>query len=321
MKHLDLFSGIGGFALAVDTVWPGSEHIFCDNDPFCQQVLKKHWPDSKIYGDIKSITKESAIADTSDYRGREPSRGRAYFTGFRTGAPGNLCDLLTGGFPCQPFSHAGRRQGTEDDRYLWPEMFRIIRDFKPSWVVAENVRGLATWNDGLVLEQVCTDLESEGYEVQPFIIPAVAVNAPHRRDRIWIVAHRSGDRRIGEGQAVTDENGQPRFEETRELEGGLERPHSNDSYTPSKGLEGSEWQIQQRARGRPTPSGRGKSYSWHDNWLEVATELCGVDDGLPAGVDRFKLTKSAHRQQRLKSLGNAIVPQVAMEIFKAIKAI
>src|SRR4029077_4695613 len=94
------------------------------------------------------------------------------------------------GFPCQPFSAAGKRRGTEDDRHLWPEMFRIIQTFKPTWIVAENVRGLATWNNGLVLEQVCTDLEGQGYEVQPFIIPAVAVNAPHRRDRIWFVAYK-----------------------------------------------------------------------------------------------------------------------------------
>lgn len=105
--------------------------------------------------------------------------------------------ILTGGFPCQPFSHAVRRKGTADDRYQWPNMFRVIQNVKPDWVIAENVRGLITWNEGMVFEQVCTDLESEGYEVQPFIIPACAVNAPHRRDRVWIIAHRTDSRAKG----------------------------------------------------------------------------------------------------------------------------
>src|SRR3990167_2513951 len=129
MFHLDLFSGIGGFAITVDEVWPGSEHIFCDNDKFCQQVLKKHWPNSKIYGDIREITKENFIANAPNDNGGQPSksrRGRAHSIRLDDKTSRSIF-LLTGGFPCQPFSQAGKRKGTDDDRYLWPEMLRVIR--------------------------------------------------------------------------------------------------------------------------------------------------------------------------------------------------
>lgn len=162
MKHIDLFSGIGGFALAVDWAFPEAEHIFCEIDPFCQKVLKKHWPQSKIYNDVKTLK-------TNDF-------GRV--------------DLLTGGFPCQPFSVAGKQRAQNDDRHLWPEMFRIIKECRPCWVIGENVAGIVN----LALEQVCADLESEGYEVWPIIVPACAVNAPHRRDRVWIIAHDRSER-------------------------------------------------------------------------------------------------------------------------------
>jgi len=292
MKHIDLFSGIGGFALAVDTVWPGSEHIFCDNDPFCQQILKKHWPNSKIYGDIRTLTN----TESEQNRGLQQSRFQSHT---RT--------ILTGGFPCQPFSQAGRRQGTADDRYLWPEMFRVIREFKPTWVIAENVRGLVTWNEGMVLEQVCADLESEGYEVQPLIIPAVAVNAPHRRDRVWFIAYRTG-------------RGQRSSESERDRQRKPEAQTGNDNSDATNTESQGEWAESELSRSREKLGSSDRAYSWNKNWIEVATELCGVDDGLPAELDGFKLTKSAHRRERLKSLGNAIVPQVAIEIMRAIKS-
>lgn len=290
MKHLDLFSGIGGFAIAVDSVWPQSEHIFCDNDKFCQAVLKKHWPNAKIYGDIRTITNTANNGldrcDTKSGMEGEKSKNIEQQWSRRSGWTEGCDwkpDILTGGFPCQPFSQAGKRRGTEDDRYLWPEMFRVIREFKPTWVIAENVRGLVTWNEGLVLEQVCTDLESEGYEVQPLIIPAVAVNAPHRRDRVWFIAHRTGEGRTGNG------------------------------------LEG------QGRLGQRSGAGEGKEQSsaghlpdWNQNWIEVATEFCSVDDGLPAELGDFACSKAQHRDGQLKAYGNAIVPQVAAQIMQSI---
>jgi DNA-cytosine methyltransferase len=162
MTHASLFSGIGGFDLAAE--WMGWQNVFnCEIDPFCRKVLAYHFPEAKQYEDVK----------TTD------------FTIHR----GNI-DVLTGGFPCQPFSLAGKRKGSDDNRYLWPEMLRAIREIKPRWVVGENVFGIVNWSDGMVFEQVQSDLEDEGYEVQPYIIPACAVDAPHRRDRVWFVAHR-----------------------------------------------------------------------------------------------------------------------------------
>lgn len=274
MNHIDLFSGIGGFALAVDTVWPNSTHTFCEIDPYCRAVLQKHWPQSHIHEDIRTFT------NTTDARiERMQERENEVF-------------LLTGGFPCQPFSQAGQRRGTADDRYLWPEMFRVIQEFAPEWVIAENVRGLVTWSEGLVLEQVCTDLENEGYEVQPIIIPAVAVNAPHRRDRVWIIAHTTNKNDSDSTSA--------RWAWDRIQGEGRPRQFSRDG----ENQERKESTIQT---------------AWDGNWLEVATELCGVDDGLSAELDGFKLSKARHRKERLKALGNAIVPQIAIEIMKAIK--
>lgn len=161
MKHASIFSGLGGFDLAAE--WMGWDNVFsCEINPFCNTILKYYWPHAIHYTDIRQT-------DFTPWRGK--------------------VDILTGGFPCQPFSSAGKRKGTDDDRYLWPEMLRAIREIQPTWIIGENVRGLVTWNDGMVFEQVCADLEAEGYEVQPFIIPAAGVNAPHRRERIWFIAY------------------------------------------------------------------------------------------------------------------------------------
>lgn len=241
ITHYDLFAGIGGFSLALERVFYDREirHIFIERDDFCRAVLQKHWPDGEYYEDIREFNR--------DYEAR-----------VRDGAV-----ILTGGFPCQPFSGAGKRKGTEDDRFLWPEMLRSIQFIKPDWIIAENVSGLLSINGGLVFEQVCLDLENQGYEVQSFIIPACAKNAPHRRDRIWIIANTIGDRL---------QKTRPEFETT-----GIARADFCD---------------------------------WNTNWLEVATKFCRVDDGLPKRLDRTL---------RLKALGNAIVPQIAEEIFKGIK--
>jgi len=177
MRHGSLFSGIGGFDLAAE--WAGWANVFhCEINPFCQKVLKHYWPDAETFTDITKT-------DFSKYEG--------------------TIDIISGGFPCQPYSisMAGKRLGKEDDRHLWPFMLDAIRAIKPRWVVGENVRGLANWSEGLVFEEVHTDLEAAGYEVQAFILPAASVNAPHRRDRIWFVAQNAMfGRRVhgGDGQ-------------------------------------------------------------------------------------------------------------------------
>jgi DNA (cytosine-5)-methyltransferase 1 len=167
MTHGSLFSGIGGFDLAAE--WMGWENLFhCEWNEFGQKVLNHYWPDAELFTDITK-------SDFTKYA--------------------NQIDILSGGFPCQPYSHAGKRLGKEDERHLWPEMCRAIRQIQPTWVVGENVSGLISWNGGLVFDEVQTDLEAEGYEVFPVVLPACAVNAPHRRDRVWFVAY-SEDRRI-----------------------------------------------------------------------------------------------------------------------------
>lgn len=163
MRHGSLFSGIGGFDVASE--WMGWDNIFhCEWNEFGQQILKYYWPQAISYGDITKT-------DFTVHRG--------------------TIDILTGGFPCQPYSTAGKRLGKEDDRHLWPEMLRAIREIQPTWIVGENVRGLTNWNGGMVFHEVQADLEAEGYEVTPFLLPACAVNAPHRRDRIWFIAYSS----------------------------------------------------------------------------------------------------------------------------------
>ncbi|GAB6010824.1 DNA cytosine methyltransferase [Viscerimonas tarda] len=160
MTHGSLFSGIGGFDLAAQ--WCGWTNVFqCENDEFCRKVLKQNFTNIELYGDIKDT-------DFSRYKG--------------------TIDVVSGGFPCQPFSCSGRQRGTADNRYLWPEMFRAIRTIAPKWVVAENVCGILSISNGMVLEQVLSDLESEGYEVQTFVVPACGKNSFQYRKRVWIIA-------------------------------------------------------------------------------------------------------------------------------------
>lgn len=333
MIHLDLFSGIGGFAYAVDQVWPGAEHIFCEYDPdspddkqFCQQVIKKHWKGSTIYGDIRRL-----ITDTENQR--EGGLRLEWQPDAESTEPGGAdkrrINLVTGGFPCQSFSQAGQRRGIDDDRYLWPEMFRIIQFTKPEWVIAENVRGIITWEQGMVFEQVCSDLEAEGYEVQPFIIPAVAVNAPHRRDRVWFVAHAIDDgqgrtkRRGNDKKGGVSKINRPENDATGQSERTAEdRRNDRHDATP-------ENSVSQRSRGRSqnrrqvlerqSAEIQNEGSTWESAWIEVATELCSVDDGLSARMGDFTISKSAHRTAQIRGYGNAIVPQVAMQIMYAIR--
>ena len=187
LKILDLFSGLGGFSLGLERTGSFKTIAFCDNDKYSKLVLQKHWKGVKIYNDVKEITKEKFIADGIQFP-----------------------DIITGGFPCQPFSVAGKQAGTDDDRHLWPVMFRIIQEFTPRWVIGENVKGLTNIQDGVVFETVCTDLEGEGYEVRTFNIPAAGVGAPHRRERLWIIAHRK------ESMVNTDDVRLEQHNETKE---------------------------------------------------------------------------------------------------------
>lgn len=175
LRHGSLFSGIGGFDLASE--WMGWENVFhCEWNDFGKKILKYYWPNSISYDDITKT-------DFTIHRGQ--------------------IDILTGGFPCQPYSMAGKRKGKDDERHLWPEMLRAIREIQPRWIVGENVYGLVNWSGGLVFHEVQTDLEAAGYEVQPFLLPAVSVGAPHRRDRIWFVAHAGDIRRNARGGQTT----------------------------------------------------------------------------------------------------------------------
>lgn len=245
MKHLDLFSGIGGFALAAR--WAGYETVaFCEIDEFPRKVLEKNFPGVHIHNDIREL-------DGSEYA---------------------RVDLITGGYPCQPFSTAGKRKGTDDPRHLWPEMLRVIKQARPIWVVCENVEGHIT--NGL--DSVCNDMEAEGYKVQSFVIPACAIGAPHIRNRVWIIAHTPGNG----GQRVMAESGR----EKKENAGRRGQPDRKS--------------LQVDARSAKT--------GWSNGW-GVGARVCGVGNGIPDRVDRNK------------SLGNAIVPQVAYEILRTIRAV
>jgi DNA (cytosine-5)-methyltransferase 1 len=203
LKVLDLFSGLGGFSLGLERTGYFKTIAFCEIDKYCSLILDKHWKGIKIYNDVRKINKEQFDTDGIEYP-----------------------DIITGGFPCQPFSVAGKQKGTGDDRHLWPEMFRIIKTFKPKFVIGENVKGLINIQDGVVFETVCTDLESEGYEVQAFNIPAAGVGAPHRRERIWILAtlgnselNGSSTTKITRIITETSNDNKERENATREFEG------------------------------------------------------------------------------------------------------
>jgi DNA (cytosine-5)-methyltransferase 1 len=350
MVMLDLFSGIGGFSLAAS--WCGIETVcFVEIDPFCQTVLNKHWPSVPIINDIRGVTSEQIIKITKSFRcshrkdGKEKSEIRRFGESisrnknwFCNESP---IDILTGGFPCQPFSVAGKRKGTDDNRFLWPEMLRVIREIKPTWVIAENVGGILTIDNGMVFENCCTDLEKEGYEVQSLVIPACAVNAPHRRDRVWIIACNSKyDGRDGTKDRQGGFEGSNRNEGRSNENGEFARPtlsrdiacsNPNRLNGDDAGFCSGEISQQQEAEicgcdasnaeiARQLPEQKfsrtgDESWCnigadcWNENWPEVAARLCRVDDGLPRKLDRVN---------RLRALGNSIVPQVAYQIFRAI---
>ena len=400
MTHASVFSGIGGPEVAATML--GWENLFhCEINPFGRKVLDYWYPKSKSYEDITTT-------DFTEWCGR--------------------VDVLTGGFPCQPFSYAGRRRGSEDDRYLWPAMYRAIDEIQPTWVVAENVAGILTMveqgeasevagaanlfdalddlrgryelRETFTLQRICSDLESHGYSVQPVLVPACAVGAPHRRDRVFIVARRiasdtydRADRRTAredEGKG-REERIQERHEVRKPDEPNQVRPTSEGNATAytacggegtprpsgepessrgdthqqqSKWRETSEWSNRFYELLRPYPRdsraeddgvaipsdtiGIGWAERPNDDGLAEASqqserrklELGGADcsqgrwrnfpsvspvhrgnDGIPFDVDRLTLSFGKWRTEALKAYGNAIVPQVMYEIFRAIEIV
>lgn len=257
MTHASLFSGIGGFDLAAERA--GFTNVFqVENNPWCLKNLEKNFPCVKRYGDITRF-------NAKPYAGQ--------------------IDLLTGGFPCQPFSIANRnRKGKRDHRFLWPQMFRIIKEIRPVFVIGENVPGLIR----LALDQVLADLESIGYTTEPFVIPACATNAPHQRDRVWIIAYSPEIKNLLTQTAATKEESK--------------HPHTKDVVLPDtagircqKCLSPTIANKEKRNRRRISP---GRNY-WKNK-----PGICRVADGVP------------HRMDRIRGLGNAIVPQIAETIIK-----
>lgn len=310
MIHISTFSGIGGFDLASE--WMGwKNYVSCEINSFPRKVLQHYWADAYHHDDIKTLTYQKINEELTE----------------RFGSAWRSDDvILTGGFPCQPFSDAGKRKGTEDDRHLWPEMLRAIQEIKPTFVVGENVRGLITWNGGLVFDQVQSDLEAIGYEVWPFLLPASGVNAPHQRYRIWFVAYSSSSRwidgcdnrkrrsfRADFGASKEDQQKwKGRFFracETGEVRIVTDTDRQRSQRSKNKG------RVEKGRKNRKEQSMR----FLRTNWEKFPTEppLRDDNDGLSSELDGITLSK--FNKELLMAGGNAIVPQVALQIFKSIE--
>jgi len=363
LKLLDLFSGIGGFSLGLESTGFFETIAFVEKDKFCQKVLKKNFNNIPIEEDIRNV------------------KGERY-----------AADVITGGFPCQPFSVAGKRKGTDDDRYLWDETIRVVRECKPRWFIGENVEGIINIQDGMVLRQVCDDLEKEGFEVQCLIIPASGIGAWHQRKRVWILAYsnNNGSYRQKRNETIESSNEQkdrlsfrddkdvPNTKYTRsqnqsrrrfgELEKKSKREKkaryqssicftSSSSNVPNTNTRLSDRENNEIQTGRNTITNGSKNVSntfgklsngcssttrnsstkfkgmecnqsWNWNKVRSKTERCSKQDkqqtwwqtqsnlcGVPNGVS-YELDKN--RSNRIKSLGNSIVPQIARQLGLAI---
>jgi len=287
MKHGSLFSGIGGFDLAAE--WMGWENVFhCEWNPFGQKILKHYWPNSISYNDITKT-------DFTIHRG--------------------AIDILTGGFPCQPYSSAGKRLGKEDERHLWPSMLRAIREIQPRWIVGENVLGFVNWNGGMVFEEVQADLEAEGYEVQPYVLPAAAVGAPHRRDRVWFVAYATGNGYDAKPHTTNNIIGKDNIESGTQRERAI-KGLSNEWNATDTEVESGRGELfkQQKQREFRRCNSINEFNNWHN--FPTVSPICTRNDGLSNRLDG--ITFSKWRNESIKAGGNAIVPQVVYQIFKAI---
>jgi DNA (cytosine-5)-methyltransferase 1 len=320
MTHLDLFSGIGGFAIAAQAC--GYTTIgFCEREPYAQQILKERF--GAVLADAESEREHREHREHRDTGGTGSSRHKSkpqptsgaprlhdnIFT--LNGADYRGVDLLTGGFPCQPFSVAGKRKGKADDRALWPQMLRVIDGARPTWIIGENVAGIVS----LELDNILSDLESLGYSAWPLVIPACAVDARHRRDRVWIVAHAIGLRESQSSGSFADERG-------RAGNQGEDVAYADE---PSgKGDERTERSQQERAE--------HKQHCGRQSQPSIRRMADGLPEGLDSGGGFCQwpeenhetprvTTGIKHRAHRLKGLGNSIVPQVAEEIIRAITSL
>jgi DNA (cytosine-5)-methyltransferase 1 len=308
MNHGSLFSGIGGFDLAAE--WMGWDNKFhCDINPFSRKLCSFYWPKAESYDNIKTT-------DFTIWRGR--------------------IDVLSGGFPCQPFSHAGKRMGKEDERHLWPQMLRAIREIRPRYVVGENVRGILSWSDGLVLEEVYADLEGEGYEIQTFVLPAIGINAPHRRDRVWIIAKDTSSDGCLQREPIEEGTGLRELRDTGSRSSiGVHIQEGSTADTERLRLELGQDATDLHRLGSQTQGERNQSavnITPNDNvhseqggpseiWdgFPIKSPLCWGDDGLPTELDGLALPK--WRKESIMGYGNAIVPQIAYRIFATIDEI
>lgn len=338
MLHISLFSGIGGFELAAQ--WMGWTNIVsCEINEFGNKVLEYYWPNAYHHKDVHTLTYDTINTELT----------RRFGAGWR-----NEPIVLTGGFPCQPFSAAGIRKGKDDDRYLWDEMLRAIREIQPTWVVGENVAGILSmvqpgsevavdsqaslFSEGnketiltqeYVLETICRDLEREGYSVQPIVIPACSQNAPHRRDRIWICARRR-DSGItpdpnGKGCERNEQYGSHEKEEWEYRESytttaklhQISNGNGIDTDTYIKGLQGrkNKGTVKRKRKESNEQSARFICPDWEN--FPTQPPIRGRDDGVSGGL--VGITLSKHRNESIKAYGNAIVPQVVYQIFKAIE--
>ena len=327
LKVLDLFSGIGGFSLGLESLGQFETIAFCEKDKFCQKVLQKNFPNITIEGEIRDV------------------KGEKY-----------KADVVCGGFPCQPFSVAGKRKGTDDDRYLWDETIRVVRECKPKWFIGENVEGIINIQEGMVLRQVQTDLEKEGFEVQCLIIPASGIGAWHQRKRVWIIGCNVSNSNtrfsIGEnekvqtrwntttdgGENVSNTDSGMRRRRGTELKSGKNEVwrfytkkekqseqnfrsktigcddifgKENVQNSNSFGLQGHRLQSDNLQKENTTREIFNSSVEKQQTWWQTQSELCGVPNGVSYELDK-------DRANRVKSLGNSIVPQIAREIGKAI---